>query len=495
MTRRNDSYAELMDFQRETEALAQVAGRLGWDQETMMARGSAAQRSEEMSALEGVLHARRTDPRIAGWLDSASPANAVEAAQLRLIRREHDRAAKVPGRLAQDIARTTSLAQGIWAESRARDDVAHFLPTLARVIALKREEAAALADGTGHSLYDALVQDYEPGASATWIAGVFGRMRPRLVTLRERVLGAPAPQALKGEFATEAQLRIARDLATHFGYDWTRGRLDLAVHPFSSGSGHDVRITTRVNETDPFNCFYSTIHEVGHAAYEQNIDAAHVLTPLGRGVSMGVHESQSRIYENQLGRSRAFAGWLFGRMQSEGLALNLPDAEAFYRAVNRVQPGFIRTEADEVHYNLHIMMRFDLECALIAGDLLPSDLEAAWNDRFLQDFGVMVDRPSHGMLQDVHWSVGLFGYFPTYALGNVFAGCLHKALRAALPGLDDDLSRGDTSAATGWLRAGLQQFGGLREPIETIANACGFAPDEGPLLDYLDQKFDALYRL
>ena len=489
------SYADLMAFQRDTEALGHVAGRLGWDQETMMARGSAAHRSEEIGALEGVLHARRTDARVGDWLAAAVPADEVQAAHLRHIRRDFTRHSKVPARLAQELARLTSLSQGIWAEARARGEVAHFLPTLQQVVALKREEAAALADGTNAGLYDSLLDDYEPGATSEWIGSVFGRMRPRLVSLRERVLGAAAPEALKGEFPAEQQMRIARDLATAFGYDWTRGRLDLAVHPFSSGSGNDVRITTRVSETDPFNCFYSTIHEVGHAAYEQNIDQAFLFTPLGRGVSMGVHESQSRSYENQMGRGRAFTGWLFHRMQAEGCALNLPDAEAFYRAVNRVQPGFIRTEADEVHYNLHIMMRFDLERALIAGDLQVADLEAAWNDRFVQDFGVAVDKPAHGMLQDVHWSVGLFGYFPTYALGNLYAGCLMKALRADLPGLDGDLARGDTSAATDWMRDRLQQFGGLREPRQTVAHACGFEPDEAPLLDYLDAKFTDLYRL
>ena len=489
------SYADLMAFQRETEALGLIAGRLGWDQETTMPRGSAAQRSEETAALEGILHARRTDPRVGDWLETAVPADAVQAAQLRHIRRDYTRHGKIPARLAQELARLTSLAQGIWAEARARNEVSHFLPTLQQVVALKREEAAALANGTNAGLYDALLDDYEPGATADWIASVFGQMRPRLVALREKVLGAATPDALRTEIPAEVQMRIARDLATAFGYDWTRGRLDLAVHPFSSGSGNDVRITTRVNEADPFNCFYSTIHEVGHAAYELNIDQSYLLTPLGRGVSMGVHESQSRSYENQLGRSRAFTGWLFRKMQAEGCALNLDSEQAFYAAVNRVQPGYIRTEADEVHYNLHIMMRFDLERALIAGDLQVADLEAAWNDRFLSDFGVAVDRPAHGMLQDVHWSVGLFGYFPTYSLGNLYAGCLMKTLRADLPGLDADLARGDTSAATGWMRERLQRHGGLREPRQTVAHACGFEPDAGPLLDYLEAKFSGLYRL
>jgi carboxypeptidase Taq len=400
---------------------------------------------------------------------------------------------KVPARLAQEIARTTSIAQGIWAEARAADDVAHFLPTLARVFALRREEAAALA--AGGNLYDALLDDYEPGATGAAIGAMFDRMRPRLVALREAVLGAPVPPALTGRFPADIQLRLARELAGAFGYDWNHGRLDLAVHPFSSGSGLDVRITTRVVESDPFNCFYSTIHEVGHAAYEQGIDRAYALTPLGQGVSMGVHESQSRIYENQLGRSRAFTGWLFGRMVDLFGTPPAHDPDAFYAAVNRVQPGFIRTEADEVHYNLHIMMRFDLERALIAGDLAPGDLEGAWNDRFCADFGVPVERPSQGMLQDVHWSVGLFGYFPTYTLGNVYAGCLHAALRRDLPGLDDDLARGDTTAATGWLRDRVQRHGGLFRPAEVIAAACGSEPDEAPLLAYLEAKFRALYRL
>lgn len=489
----NTAFADLMAFQRQTEALSLVAERLGWDQETMMPRGAADQRGEEMAAMEGVLHARRTDPRIANWLEAAEAPDAAGAAQLRLIRRSYDRTTKVPADLAEALARLTSVAQGIWAEARARDDVSAFLPTLSEVLALKREEAAALA--TGGDLYDALIDDYEPGATAESLGAMFDRMRPRLVALREAVLAHPAPAPLVGHFSTDSQLRMSRDLATAFGYDWSRGRIDLAVHPFSSGGGSDSRITTRVVETDPFNCFYSTIHEVGHSSYELAIDPDYAMTPIGHGCSMGVHESQSRIYENQIGRSRAFTGWMFAQMRDRFGAFDMPNAEAFYAAVNRVQPGFIRTEADEVHYNLHIMMRFDLERALIRGDLAVKDLEAAWNDRFKADFGVAVDRPAHGMLQDVHWSCGLFGYFPTYTLGNVYAGCLNQALHKAVPDLDDQLAKGDTSAATGWLRETLQRHGGLRTPRDTIAHACGFDPHEGPLLDYLEAKFAGLYGL
>jgi carboxypeptidase Taq len=488
------AYDDLMAFQRETEALSQVAERLGWDQETMMPRGAADQRGEEIAALEGVLHARRTDPRIADWLERATPADDVAAAQVRLIRRSHARNAKVPARLAQEIARQTSTAQGIWAEARARDDVAAFLPVLAVVLALKREEGACLA--AGGDVYDALLDDYEPGATAASIAKMFDGMRPRLVALRAAILGSGrSPKGLSGSFDAAGQMQLARDVASTYGYDWSRGRLDLAVHPFSSGSGNDSRITTRVVEADPFNCLYSTIHEVGHSSYELNINPAFALTPIGRGVSMGVHESQSRIYENQIGRSRAFTGWLFDRMVAQFGDAGAGSAEDFYAAVNRVQSGYIRTEADEVHYNLHVMMRFDLERALVTGDLAAADLEAAWNDRFVADFGVAVDRPSHGMLQDVHWSCGLFGYFPTYTLGNLYAGCLYAALRRDVPGLDHQLAKGDTAGATTWLRDRVQQHGGHFAPRDLITQATGSAPTEGPFLDYLETKFSDLYGL
>ena len=489
------SCSDLLAHARETTALGQVMGRLGWDQETMMPRGAAEQRGEEMAALEAVLHARRTDPRVGDWLAGIDPSalDAATRAQVRHIRRSFDRNTRVPARLAAEIARVTSVAQGIWADARARNDVAAFLPTLGQVVALKREEAQALA-GNGDP-YDAMLDDYETGATGESLSAMFAALRPRLVALRGAVLGAPTPPALSGDWPAEGQMRLAREVAGVFGYDWSRGRLDRSVHPFSSGSGNDVRITTRVSEGDPFNCLFSTIHEVGHATYEQNIDPAYLLTPLGQGVSMGVHESQSRIYENQLGRSEAFGRFLFGRMEQVFGRAPAADAAAFHATVNRVAPGFIRTEADEVHYNLHILMRFDLERALIGGDLAVSDLEAAWNDRFFNDFGVEVDVPSHGMLQDVHWSCGLFGYFPTYTLGNVYAGCLHAALRRDLPDLDTSLAAGDLSPATGWLRDKVQRHGGLYEPAETIARATGSAPTVEPLLSYLEAKFGALYHL
>ncbi|MBK5925804.1 carboxypeptidase M32 [Rhodobaculum claviforme] len=490
------AFDDLMAHQRDTEALGQILGRLHWDQEAMMPRGASVQRSEEIAALTAVLHARRTDPRMADWLAQAEAPDDAGAAALRLIARAHARATRVPGRLASEIARATSIAQGVWAEARARDEPALFLPSLAEVLDLKREEAAALAQGTDTAPYDVLIDDFEPGATAQGIGAIFDRMRPRLVALRAAVIDAPhQPPTLRGHFDRTAQMRLAREMAGVFGYDFAHGRIDEVVHPFCSGGGQDVRITTRTAEDDPFNCLYSTIHETGHAAYEQSIAPEYRLTPLGHGASMGVHESQARMYENQLGRSRAFCGWLHDRMTAEFGDLGLGGADGFYGAVNRINPGHIRTEADEVQYNLHIMLRFDLERALVAGDLAVADLECAWNDRFEADFGYGVPRASLGMLQDVHWSLGLFGYFPTYALGNVYAGCLHAALLRDVPDLDTHLGAGDPGPATDWLRTHLQVHGGLRTAGDTIRHAIGTDPDEGPLLDYLEAKFSALYRL
>ncbi|MGR3513228.1 MAG: carboxypeptidase M32 [Paracoccaceae bacterium] len=488
------AYDTLMAFQRETEALGQVMGRLGWDQETMMPAGAAEQRAEEMAALDGVLHARRTDPRIGEWLDQVTTEDAASKRQVYKVRRAYERTQRVPADLSAALARTTSLAHRVWAEARAQNDFALFAPKLTEVLNLAREKAAALADGD--NLYDALADDYEPGATEAELSALFDALRPRLVALRERVMGSErSVSKLTGTFAEEGQLALSTELARAFGYDMTHGRIDKAVHPFSSGSGLDVRITTRTAAEDPFNCFYSTIHEVGHASYEQGIDSAYLLTPLGRGVSMGVHESQSRIYENQLGRSRAFTGWLFGRMTETFGDFGVPDADTFYAVVNRCAAGYIRTEADEVHYNLHVALRFDLERDLIAGRLEVPDLPEAWDTRFEQDFGLNVAKPAKGVLQDVHWSEALFGYFPTYTLGNVYAGCLNAALRKDVPDLDAALAAGDTAPATAWLRDKVQQHGGLYEPREVIERATGAAPSVDPLLDYLDEKFGAIYNV
>lgn len=489
------AYSELLHYVRQTAALGEIAGRLGWDQQTMMPRGASHQRAEEFAAIEAVIHARKTAPQIGDWLGQINPSelDAPARAIVDHVAWSYARNCKRPADLMERIAHVTAQAFDIWAEAKDNDDVAAFLPILTEIVNLRRQEAAALSGGNP---YDALLEDYERGMSSAPLSTMFDALRPRLSNLRAAIAEAEQVPSLAGHFPKADQMAIAHKLAAKFGYDFTHGRIDLAAHPFSSGSGLDVRITTRVDEADPLNCFYSTIHEVGHATYELNIAREYLLTPLGQGVSLGVHESQSRIYENQLGRSPAVVAWLYEEMRAAFSDMNITSPEALYAAINRVETGFVRTEADEVHYNLHVALRFQIEQALIGGDLTVGDLEAAWNDQFKQDFGLTVPKPSLGILQDVHWSAGAFGYFPTYSLGNVYAGCLFETMQSQDGAIPAALAQGDVSPALTWLRESVQRHGGRYSAADLIERATGNeAPNPEPLLRYLERKYSEIYHL
>lgn len=496
MNSRSTTYADFLKFQRETEALSQVAGHLEWDRDTMMPKGAAEQRTEQAATIQSLLHERNSSSRFSELLQAVDPNELDDfgRANIRIARRDYDREKRIPADLPPAIAKAVGKADTAWKAAREEEDFKVFQPALAEVISLKRQEAEAVSDGG--EPYDALLDKYEEGMTTATVDKLFDGMRPRLVALSERIMGSEnSVEPLAGEFSKGKQKKLAEEIAGNFTYDWNKGRLDVSVHPFTMGAGNDVRITTRYDKTSPFNCVYSTIHEVGHAIYEQNIAKEHLLTPLGSGVSLGVHESQSRILENQLGRSRAFCGWLFKRIGDLFGTVGGSDSDQFYKQVNRVSRQPIRTEADEVHYNLHIMLRYHLERELISGRLDASDLEDAWNAKFKEDFGETVDGPNSGVLQDVHWSLGVFGYFPTYSLGNVYAGCLNKSMRRDLPGLDRHLSNGDARPATHWLAEKVHCFGGLRDPVGTIEFATGEAVSADPLLDYLDEKFSEIYGL
>ena len=484
----------LLDHLKQTAALAQVAGLLSWDQEAMMPERGAAQRSEQAGAMASVLHARNADPQVAEWLagidrETLSPSDRRNCAE---AERAYDKATKIPARLAQEIAKASSEGQRTWAAAREAKDFTAFAPALERNIALKREKAACLA-APGADPYDALLDDFEPGATTAEIVPLFDEMRPGLVALREKIARRPMPEPLSGHFRADRQMELAKKVAGRIGYDFSAGRIDKVVHPFCSGSGGDVRITTRTDEADPLNCLYSTVHEVGHALYAQG--ATDPFLPAADYCSMGVHESQSRFWENQIGRSRPFADWLYPAMAEAFGGLDLAGPDALYAAVNRVETGYIRTEADEVHYNLHIHLRFELERELMSGALEVDDLETAWNERFARDFGRNVPDPSLGVMQDVHWAVGLFGYFPTYSLGNIFAACLDKAMRVDLPDRDEMVQAAETRPILEWMREKIHVKGRLLPAPALIEQATGEKPSAAPLLDYLETKFGALYGL
>ncbi len=493
----SSAYQHMTEHLRQIAALDQVSGLLNWDQETQMPPKGAGQRADQCAAVAAASHALASAPAFAGWIEELRGVDLGPEASVNLAEAERilRRATRVPAALATDLARGTAQAQSVWQAAREVSSFADFAPSLERVIGLKRAEADCLAEA-GQSRYDALLTEFEPGMTGQELAATFARLRPGLANLRERIAGSGwrMPRFL-GTFAKGGQLALARRLGDVFGYDWEAGRLDLAVHPSSSGSNGDVRITTRVKESDPRECLYSTIHELGHAVYEQGLDPDHALLPVGMAASMGVHESQSRLFENQFGRSRAFCEWLVLALGAQFGSTGVDMPESLYAAVNAVETGFIRTDADEVHYNLHVMMRFDLERALIAGDLEVADLEAAWNDRFFADFGLEVPEARLGVLQDVHWAAGLFGYFPTYTLGNIYSAELHAAIRLDLPELDRLLARGELGPVVDWLRTRIHRKGRLLPAKDLIAEACGHPPTEGPLLEYLERKYGALYTL
>jgi len=489
------SYDLLLDHLKKTTALEQVSGLLGWDQETKMPSKGGVQRAEHMGALEGVLHARRADPRVAEWIDAidVEALDAAGQADVREAEKAYKTAVKIPADLAEALAKHAARSQGIWAKARAAESVADFAPTLKEMINLKRQEAEARQEGNT-SRYDTLMDDYESGMKTSEMSDLLGDLRDGLVDLRGRIAesGKEMPQ-LSGDFSKDKQMALARELPAIFGYDWEAGRMDLAVHPFCSGNGGDVRLTTRVDESNPFDCVYSTIHETGHGMYEQSIPKADTLEPAYSYASMGVHESQSRMMENQIGRSRAFAEYLFPMFVKHFGEIGVSTPDDFHKAVNRVRSSYIRTESDEVHYNLHIMMRFDLERALIEGELEVDDLEAAWNERFEADFGVAVDKPSNGVLQDVHWSVGLFGYFPTYSLGNLYAGELFAKMQSDIDGLNGMISRSDLSAPLAWLHRNVHDHGRMKTPGQLIEDAVGHKARAAALLGYLNAKFGEIY--
>lgn len=487
----------LLDHLKQTAALGQVAGLLSWDQETMMPRKGAQQRAEQSGILAGLLHQQHTDPKIAQWLAEIDEdaLSAFDRANVREARRAHDHATRIPEGLAKELARVSATSQMIWTEAREARDFGRFAPQLEKLLELKRQEAACLSDGH-ESAYDALLDQFEPGAKTAWLLPLLESLREPLVNLRERICEKQAQvqdMSFAGTYPQAAQLDLARCVAAQLGYDFEAGRIDLSTHPFSSGGGGDSRITTRTDEADPLNCLYSTVHEVGHALYSQG--APDVFLPAAQYCSMGIHESQSRFWENQIARSRPFAQWLFPQMKNRFPEMNISSPEAFYQAVNRVETGFIRTEADEVHYNLHVLLRFELERELVAETLSVADLENEWNARFKTYFGLEVTDVKLGVLQDVHWSVGLFGYFPTYSLGNIYSACIDRAMLEEMPDRDARVAQGDTADILVWLRDKIHKQGKLLAAEALIESATGQPASTTALLDYLEEKYSDLYEL
>lgn len=475
-----NDFDKLRKLTGETADLAAAFAVLEWDQQVYMPPGAAAKRACQMETLAGELHRRITAPAVGRLLDRIEPEHypedSCERAFLRKTRRRFERERKVPARLASAQARAAARAHAAWLAAREKADYRLFAPHLAELLDLAREYAALFA-APGGTLYDPLLDLYEPGMNSAALDEIFAPLRRELAGIArlaaERTASWTLPEGRK--FNAAGQVAFARDVVRRIGYDFRRGRLDLTVHPFTTSFGlADVRITTAVRADSPVSCLLSAVHECGHALYEQGIDPAFDRTPLADGASLGFHESQSRLWENQVGRSREFWEFLWPKFRRRFAAATAGmEFESFFRSILRVIPSEIRTEADEVTYNLHILLRYELEKEMISGRVNLSDLSEIWNAKMREYLGVTPRNDTVGVLQDIHWAGGSFGYFPTYALGNLIAAQLWSIARRRLPELPDEIRCGNFRPLLDFLRETVHRYGAKYEPAELLLRITG----------------------
>jgi len=500
-----DAYVELVRRSKELGVLNSCAGVLGWDQQTYMPANGADLRGEQMALLAALAHQKFTDPKVGDLLaaveasDVTRDPDAPEAANVRELRRGYDRATKLPQALVEELARVTTQAQQVWQTARAKNDFPAFRPWLEKVVALKRQEAAAV--GFVDHPYNALIDEYEPGTTVADLKVLFAGLTRDLVPLVRAVADSPKKpdrSILERDYPIDRQKVFAESAAVAVGFDFAAGRLDTTTHPFCSGLGPgDCRITTRYNPRAFHEAFFGVLHETGHALYEQNLPAEHFGTPLGSACSLGIHESQSRLWENQVGRGRPFWDHFFPRLrQAFPTALAGVSADAFFFAVNEVRPSLIRVEADEVTYNLHVALRFEIELGLLSGDLTVAELPGAWNERVKALLGLDVPDDARGCLQDIHWSFGGLGYFPTYTLGNLYAAQFMSAIKRDLGGaeaLAADFRRGEFGRLKDWLTSNIHRHGHRYRAGDLCRRATGTALSPAPFVSYLSEKYGPLY--
>ncbi len=493
-------YDDFIKHVREIGMIDATGAVLEWDAEVNMPENGLAQRAEQLSFLAAMAHERRTHPRLGEWLAALDgrAENDVQLTNLREMRRAYDRAVKIPAAIVERIAHVSAHAKDAWAKARKESAFAMFAPHLKELLDLKRQVADAV--GFDSERYDALLDEFEPGATAAEVGAVFDSLRGPLADFVRRLADAPRkpdPSILARGYPIERQKLWSRQCAMIVGFDFKSGRIDESTHPFCSGFGPgDVRLTTRYHENFLPAAMFGTLHEAGHGLYEQGLPLEHAFTPRGQAASLGIHESQSRMWENFVGRGRPF--WERYYEQCRLVfheALSDVTMDQFLGAINTVSPSLIRVEADEVTYNLHIILRFEIERDLLENRISVSDLPAAWNEKIGKLLGVTPKNDAEGCLQDIHWSMGAFGYFPTYALGNLYAAQFFESARTAMPDLDDRFRRGDFGGLLSWLRKNIHEHGMRHRPSELVRNVTGSALSIKPFMNYIHGKFAPIYGL
>ncbi len=486
--------AEISDINRATAVL-------GWDQQTYMPPAGAEGRGHQIATLQQISHIKQTSDDMGKLLDELAPYAAqldptsFDACLIRVARRNYDKSTKVPTDFVVKVAMATTVSYEAWTRARAQNNFEEFRPHMELLLEMAHEYAGFFAPY--EHVYDPMLDDYEPGLKTNDIKTIFNTLRPQQVELIKQIAGRPQVDNsfLFLEYDEQKQWDFGVGIITQMGYDWKRGRQDKTVHPFTTSFGmNDVRITTRVNPKFLPPALFGTLHETGHAMYELGSDPALDRTPLAGGASAGIHESQSRMWENMVGRSLPFWQHFYPRLQeifpSQVGNISL---DQFYKGINKVQPSFIRVEADEATYNLHIMLRMELEIALMEKQLEVKDLPEAWNSRCQEYLGITPPDNAKGVLQDVHWSSGMIGYFPSYALGNLIAAQLWEHILADIPNLPEQISQGEFAPWIAWLRENLHRFGSMYEPQDLIQKVTGSKIDPAPYMRYLEQKFRSIY--
>lgn len=494
----SESLSKLKTRLAEVNALNSAVAMMDWDQQTHMPKGGAKARAEHTGVLSRLSHELFVADETQTWLDSAIKEvdpSTEDGNMLRVLRRDMDLRTKFPAELVEEKTRLTSQGHEEWVEARAANDFAKFAPFLEKIVDIHRREAELL--GYTDHIYDALTDQYEEGASKKFWDNMFDGIREPLTRLVAEIKGAPQvdDSFLYGEWPVEAQRAFSLKLIDAIGFDLERGRLDTAPHPFCTGwSIGDIRLTTRFKNYLP-SAIMGSLHEAGHGVYEQGSPMDWDGSPLAGGVSLGFHESQSRTWENIVGRSQAFWSRFLPDLKATFPALQGIDLDTWYRALNRSEPSLIRVEADEVTYNLHIMVRFELECDMLTGALAIKDLPEAWNAKYQQYLGITPPNDAEGCLQDVHWSMGSMGYFPTYSMGNILSYQIWNRLVADLGDVDALMAHGDFAPILGWLRENLYRFGRSVKPQDLIKQVTGGGMDPAPYLTAISAKYRAIYGL
>ncbi len=498
------SFDELCTLAREAALLESIEALLGWDERTYMPTAAGPYRAEQMTFITGEVHKRRTNPRLGELLgelagsDLAKDPHSDAGTTIRQLRRDYEKRVKLPQRLVEELTRESVLGQQAWVKAREKNDFQSFAPHVEKLFALKREQAEAL--GYKDHPYDALLDDFEPDARTKDVARVLAELRQELVPLVQAIIDSgrkPPVEILKREYPKSVQEKFGREAAAAIGFDFEAGRLDVTHHPFCSGMGpHDCRITTRYDERFFPSAFFGTLHESGHAIYDQGLRAEQFGLPPGTYVSLGIHESQSRMWENSVGRSRAFWQHFFPKLQAAfPAAVGSVSLDDWFFAINNVQPSLIRVEADEATYNLHIIVRFELEQALITRELSVADLPGAWREKYKQYLGIEPPNDADGVLQDIHWSAALIGYFPTYSLGNLYSAQFFEAAARDLGDLNEQFARGEFQPLKGWLQKNIYHRGQCYTATELVQLVTGQPLSHEPLMRHLRGKLEPLYGL